>query len=490
MAIAMGVGLGLTLAYTAIAPREFGSDSKLFVRVGRESVALDPTATTGQYVALTDTRSSEVFAIEELFKSRVLAEKIVDEFGPYVILQRDPESRSLGQRLAWLDRANLNPLRTYSLRDKAIEAFARNLRVSSGTKTSIISLSYSCGDPLMAQRVLDALLRFANDEHLRMHRTKGSQEFFVKQTGLLEQNLARLEVQLRDLKNSTAISSLATQREIKLQLIGSLDGDLIRARAEEDGLKAELLCRRQQLQDTPNMSVAEETTGQPNATDQSLRTKLYDLEIREKELAAQYAPEHPLRVELQKQLDGVKQLYQDAQVSVQVKLGLNPAHQSAQLAVDERESLLAGTSSKAQSLDAKIASFQQDMKQLNDNEVVVNRLEREIDLARTNWHSYAANLEEARINQQLEEAKISSLNVMQPPTFSETPISPRPIPTLALGFVGSVMLSIGVGLLAYRRQRSLRGLPVMIVPQEMGSPLPESLAAAFARRGEVASAKS
>lgn len=486
MAGTLLVGLCLTVVYLAVAPREFGSEAKIFVRIGRESVALDPTATTGQYVAQADARSSEVFAVEELLKSRLVSERLVDEFGPAVILERDPDARTLGQRLSWLDGANLNPLRVYSVRDKAIDAFERSLRVTSGTKTSIVSLSYRCGDPDLARKILDALLRLASEEHLRVHRTKGSQEFFVKQSSLLGEHLEDLENQLRTLKNDTGISSLATQRELKLQLIGSLDADLIRARSEEHGIRAELACRQQQLQDAPEMSVAEETTGQPQSTDQSLRQRLYDMEIREQELSAQYAQQHPLRVELRKQIDGVRHLFHEAIAPVQVKRAINPAHQAAQLTVDEREAQLTAVSARVQSLEGKVAALRTEMKQLNDTEVAINRLEREIDLARTNWRNYAGNLEEARITQQLEEAKISSLNVMQPPTFSETPISPKPIPTLAFGLVASAMSSMGVALLAHRRHQSQTGLPGAAVPPANGAASPESLAAAFSRRSEVA----
>ena len=61
-------GLVLTLLYLGLASREYQSDAKLFVRIGRESVALDPTATTGQFMPIVDTRGSEIFAVEELLE--------------------------------------------------------------------------------------------------------------------------------------------------------------------------------------------------------------------------------------------------------------------------------------------------------------------------------------------------------------------------------------------------------------------------------------
>ena len=125
------VGLGLTVAYVGLATRKFESNAKLFVQLGRESATLDPTATTGQLVGVADSRESEVLAVEELLGSRLMAEQAVDHFGPEKILEKDPKrpGLQLSKRLAFLEPYNLNPLRVYSLRDKAIESFLENLRV-------------------------------------------------------------------------------------------------------------------------------------------------------------------------------------------------------------------------------------------------------------------------------------------------------------------------------------------------------------------------
>src|SRR5580692_11198869 len=44
--------IGGAAAYTAFAPTYYGSEAKLFVRLGRESIGLDPTATTGQTISV------------------------------------------------------------------------------------------------------------------------------------------------------------------------------------------------------------------------------------------------------------------------------------------------------------------------------------------------------------------------------------------------------------------------------------------------------
>src|SRR5262245_34110204 len=131
-------GLVVTLAYLAIAPRKFRSEAKLLVRQGRESITIDPTATTGQFVAMSESREGELHAVAELIGSRAAAEKIVDDFGPGVILEKKKTGRSLSDRLAWLNAYNLNPLRVYSLHDKAIKAVQQNLSLTPGKKSNVL----------------------------------------------------------------------------------------------------------------------------------------------------------------------------------------------------------------------------------------------------------------------------------------------------------------------------------------------------------------
>ena len=51
------------------------------IRVGRESVSLDPTATTGATLMLQKTQEEEVISALEVLNSRHVAETIVDKLG-------------------------------------------------------------------------------------------------------------------------------------------------------------------------------------------------------------------------------------------------------------------------------------------------------------------------------------------------------------------------------------------------------------------------
>src|SRR5438105_232682 len=67
--------LGATAVGLYVWPAKYASDAKLFVRLGRESVGLDPTATTGQTISVSETRESEINSILDIVGSRAMVER-------------------------------------------------------------------------------------------------------------------------------------------------------------------------------------------------------------------------------------------------------------------------------------------------------------------------------------------------------------------------------------------------------------------------------
>jgi uncharacterized protein involved in exopolysaccharide biosynthesis len=458
--------VGLTLAYLSLAPRKYLSEAKVFVQIGHETVNLDPTATTGPSVAVSDTRESEINAVEQLLASRALAERVVDQFGPKVILEKKPDAGpSLGERLAGLNQYNLNPLRVYSLRDRAIESLQENLGITTGKKTSVIAVSYESESPALSRDILQSLLALAREDHLRVNRTKGSLEFFEGQTELVHDQLNKLEAELRDLKDATGLASLTSQREIQLQQLGALQADLLRAQADEDAAKAEVVRRREQVAASPEMMITEQTTGQPQTPRLVMREKLYELEVKEEELAARLKSDAPQLVTIREQIAEARKIAQQEEFTTQTTRGVNEAHRAAALALQEREAQLVALAARTGSLGEKIAAARSALKQLNEDEVKIVRMEREIDIARATYRRYADNLEVARIDQELNNAQISSLNLLQPPSYSETPASPNPKLTLVLGLALAVLCSLSVALLAEHNRRPARA--AMPHPREL-----------------------
>jgi len=440
-----------TIAYLVTSERKYRSEAKLFVRSGGQALKL-PSANSDDSAA-SDSQQREVYAVAELLQSRLLAEQVVEKFGPATILEKNEDKKEakvnkIGEwiskvkgLLSNLDDYNLNPIQKFSDRDEAIKVFKKSLKVLPTKTSNVVSISYDFSDPNIAQGILEFLLKAAMDEHFRIHLTPGSQEFFASQANRLRTTLSDLELRLRDFKNETGLASLEIQRASVLGLIGTLEQDHVLTLTQLDSVESEARSRRQQLENTPSEIVAQRATDQPNSIGQLLRSKVYDLEATEQEQASKLASNHPTLVSTRERLSEAKKLIQDEKQSIGITTGLNPNYQATDLAIREREAMIEGLTTRIKSLSDKLQSARTEVQRLNAAEVDLSELQRDIELVQVNYRTYSENLEKSRINEELERAKISGLTTMQPPTNSQTPVSPLPLFTLGLGFLTACFAS-------------------------------------------------
>ena len=136
---------------TFLGAKIYRSNAKLLVRLGRESVTLDPTAATGQIIQINQSRESEVNSELEILKSRELSEKVVDSIGPEAITKRPAAVGKALERLDVLDRL--------SIRDKAVLNVMENLNIEALKNSNIIGISFDGKSPELAQSVVAKLVK-------------------------------------------------------------------------------------------------------------------------------------------------------------------------------------------------------------------------------------------------------------------------------------------------------------------------------------------
>ena len=105
-------------------------------------------------------------------------------------------------------------------------------KVEAAKKSNVIQIAYQGPTPKLCQTVVSKVIDSYLDEHLRLNRTHGSQEFFADQTARLRDELSRKEADLRDLKNTTGLASPVAQREMIVSRIGRLEDEVLHAEAE------------------------------------------------------------------------------------------------------------------------------------------------------------------------------------------------------------------------------------------------------------------
>jgi uncharacterized protein involved in exopolysaccharide biosynthesis len=87
---------------------------------------------------------------------------------------------------------------------------------------------------------------------------------------------------------------------------------------------------------------------------------------------------------------------------------------------------------------------------LNQAEVQIVQLQREVTVSDKKYQRYAENVEEARIDRAMQESHISSLNIVQPATLQQKPVSPSKLLT---ALVAVLMSMAGTAVIAYSAVR-------------------------------------
>ena len=282
-----------------------------------------------------------------------------------------------------------------------------------------------------------------------MHRTAGSQAFFAEQTALLRKNLNDALEKLRDAKNELGILSIENQRQVLQEATIAVENRLAQSQASLAASRDKGAALRQKVKGLPERLATDEVQGIPNAAADSMRQDLYQLEIKEAELASRFTDEFPALVAVRAQIEAAKRpLSKEEHRRSQQTTGVNLVHDQLQVSLLSEESTLSSLDAETQSLEKQLAQLHERARSLNEHELQIANLEQEVTLCKTNYATYCEKAEQSRIDAALQAERITNVNVIQPASLIAQPVSPHKASLLALGLFGGLALSIGAALRA------------------------------------------
>jgi len=445
----------IVAVFTFSAADIYRSEAKLLVLIGRESVTLDPTATTGPIIAVGRSLESEVNTEMEILKSRENAENVVNSIGPEAFQVGKAEAPS-----NLLERLGVSvPL---SGRDRAVLSVIENLDVevvegSRGSSSKIIGVSYEAQSPKLAQQVLTKLIDSYMEKHIAVHRTPGSYQFFTEQVGQSRSKLEQSEKELENLKSQTGISSLAEQRGVILDRIGTLQTEIDSAEAALASSNAKVQSLQQNLADTPELVVTGTTVGLPNAAVDAMRATLYGMQLTEQDLVSKFEPDSRQVQDVRRQIAAAQALLdREQQQRSTVTRGLNTNYMEMQSTLLTEQTNVSSLNAQVETLKKMLVDAEAKLKVLTDSEGKITALTREIEIQEANYRKYSENLEQARIDNALENEKISNINLVQPATLPIKPVGPHKARNLLVGFLVGIFLSIAIALFSEYLDHSIK----------------------------------
>ena len=215
-------------------PKSYVSEAMIFVKLGRETVSLDPTATTGSTISVLDTRDNEINSIRDMLYSRGLVERVVDRIGPEVILGEAELSAETKERDP-LEKDYLN-----SPRQKAIKTLIEDTYVVSSRKSSVLILHAEAASPELAQRIIKEYLDVYQVMHTSAHQTPDSNDFFDQQSQLKRRQWQESMKALQVAKEDAGVVSIEGARENLKEQTHTIESSLMGAISTLSSTRARL----------------------------------------------------------------------------------------------------------------------------------------------------------------------------------------------------------------------------------------------------------
>ena len=446
------VALGLVLC-----PRKYISEAKLFVRMGRENVGLDPTATTGQIIAVNESRENEITSILDILQSRIVLQGVVDKLGTDLILN--------GSDLQNPSNTSASSESQSALRyEKAIAHLDDTIETARTKKSNVLGIIYKDRSPQLAQRILQTFVDEFQTVHIGANRSTGSAAFFEEQSRLLRKQFENASLELNDGKNLINAASVEQRRMALQNQLSTIEADILATEADGDSTQAAIRGLTLALASLPEKTLTQEVTGFPDDAVGTTRKRLYELELREQELLTRFTERHPDVVAIGRQVGAARAILKDGVTTgSQATNADNPAHKQLHLNQLEKQSQAVGLSAKLATLKNQYAETLLQLRELNAQEVSIVELQQRVDLYRDKFTAYSEKHEQSRIDQALETERFSNVKVVQPPTFVAKPVSPKKALTLIAGFLFASFGAIALAFLSETLgalRRSAANVPV------------------------------
>ncbi|MEL7265637.1 MAG: hypothetical protein AAFP69_12635, partial [Planctomycetota bacterium] len=335
-----------------------------------------------------------------------------------------------------------------SAEELAIDQLLQDVIIEAEPKSNLIQVSYLAEDYKLAAAVVDAWMQAFKREYVEMHHTDGTYQFYLDRDDELRAELDDIETRMRDRKSQFGLVTVAGQQQ-------SLEQQILDVRKERSSTRTDLVASQTRMQ-TLNRTlkslspdtVLNSIEGLEDSASEGIITRIFELELLEKELDARYNNDHPRLIAVREQLADLRNAKRSASQSKRrtVTKGINPAHQQvkSQLIVEAANS--ESLADRAKELEYRFVRLNTELQQLNQQEIVIAKLQREYDALQQTYRVHAQAMEQARQLNKMRIEQITSIEIQQPASLQKKPVSPKLGACLMIGLAGAFCGGIGIAL--------------------------------------------
>nr|WP_269744715.1 Wzz/FepE/Etk N-terminal domain-containing protein [Granulicella tundricola] len=347
------------------------------------------------------------------------------------------------------------PLDEQQRHEGAVGSLQDNLAVTPIRKSHVISVQLVSRDPHQSTLVLKKLLDVFLQKKLQINHPAGASQLFDQEAERYRLQWQRAEQALSSFQQQNGIVSITEQEGGLQKQLFDADTQLRDANVEISELTHKVTADNDQLQALPSRRPTHETAIPASGSIDQLRTRLSELNLSRTELVSKYKPGDRLILQVDEQIAQVEATLKNMNGSyyAETSTDINPTWQAVEQDLSSTRTRLEGVSGRRHELADQITRLNSRLGNTEEQTQELNALQRRVAETEANYQVYAQKRDESHMTDVLDEHQLLNVAVAQAPTFSLSPVRPRPKKDGLLTFLTAVFLG-GFGVFLVENSRS------------------------------------
>jgi len=446
--------LGLVAALQM--PTKYEAQSRLYVRLGEESVYRPKVGTEG--AGATPEQEQLIQAEIEILRSPVVAERAL---GRFPLSRVFPELvEAMKKQLADAPESQREAIAEQTFQ-KGVAALRKSFEAGSAPKTPVIGTALSHKDAQLSAELLNAVIGAYLDYRGEVFSVGGS-DSLRDQRKKFEGELLAVESEIRAFLRRNQIGDFESERQTAQQLFATISGERLTNKSRASAVEGQLDIYNQQL---ATMAPQQDLYVEDNSAQ-----RLSELRMEREELLSRYTEDSRAVQAIDTRIDQLQEYLNSRDgLSGTTRRGPNPVYQQIEQAAANLEAEAQSLALQRAELDRQLSSVEARLQRLNELQPEWQELQRRKALMEANVQNFSAREIEERALAEISNQSADSVRVLEP---ARVPIqgSSLKLPIAALAFLFAGFTALMAGLLramtrdGFATARSLErtiGVPVV-----------------------------
>jgi uncharacterized protein involved in exopolysaccharide biosynthesis len=459
--IAVLVSVAVAVLGAFLLPSSYQSEARLLVKPGRETATVPIEYGDRQTLVAPSTQRDPIVDEEKMLTGRPIIRQVAE----YTLqaLQGGPPQGwwkrvkfHLKKFVAEIIEAVRGGLIAVGLieyqtpAERLATRLEKKFEVEHTTGSSVIEISFTWDDPLIAQRIVDKWISLYQDERTQALGRKSLYGFYEAESGRIAKQVARIKDEIS--QHLRAIDGISAQERLEslTDRLNKLVAERAEAKAEKHALEKGIARSGNRIHSLPAEIVSEREISL-NPAQQDLEIKLNALQLERLDKLRDFQPEAPVIRELDAAIAALRLQVEAEPMTVQRSENRTPNELVTALrrGALERDTRVSELQARLTVYDQDIAAIKNERQRILRAEPRLSRLERDLAVAEKSYALYLDSLEKARIDRELDNSRISNIAVIEQATFSPARVFPKSLLILLLALPAAIAVGLFVLYLCY-----------------------------------------